>query len=112
MREDGGDKLQLAGAQVVDRLEVSHHAMIQYRLPSTGEIVALLQIAPSKTDQERVLLVSPELADVPATIIRRVRPPPAPAPSRSCPPTITRSAPGTRRHPCSSSGTAAVKTPA
>ncbi|WP_167467460.1 hypothetical protein [Streptomyces rishiriensis] len=39
----------------------------------------LLQIAPSKTDQERVLLVSPELADVLSTIItcgsRRVRDP-------------------------------------
>ncbi|GHD52553.1 hypothetical protein GCM10010335_65250 [Streptomyces galbus] len=49
--------------------------MIQYRLPTTGEIVPLLQIAPSKTDVERVLLVSPELADVLATIIRRVRDP-------------------------------------
>ncbi|MEU7411921.1 MULTISPECIES: hypothetical protein [Streptomyces] len=35
----------------------------------------LLQIAPSKADQERVLLVSPELADVLATIVRRVRDP-------------------------------------
>jgi hypothetical protein len=35
----------------------------------------LLQIAPSKTDQERVLLASPELADVLSTIITRVRDP-------------------------------------
>ncbi len=56
-------------------LEISHHVVIQYRLPTTGEIVPLLQIAPSKTDHERVLLVSPELADVLATIIRRVRDP-------------------------------------
>ncbi|MFI5866354.1 hypothetical protein [Streptomyces sp. NPDC051546] len=56
-------------------LETSHHALIQYRLPTTGEIVPLLQIAPSKTDAERVLLVSPELADVLAAIIRRVRDP-------------------------------------
>src|SRR5205814_1814270 len=33
----------------------------------------LLQIAPSKTDTERLLLVSPELADVLATIVARVR---------------------------------------
>ncbi|MFD4791315.1 tyrosine-type recombinase/integrase [Streptomyces sp. NPDC058459] len=33
------------------------------------------RVAPSKTDQERVVLVSPELADVLATIIRRVRGP-------------------------------------
>ncbi|MFE7113098.1 tyrosine-type recombinase/integrase [Streptomyces sp. NPDC057575] len=32
-----------------------------------------LQIAPSKTDSERLLLVSPELADVLSTIIRRIR---------------------------------------
>ena len=33
----------------------------------------LLQIAPSKTDEERVLLVSPELADVLSVIVQRVR---------------------------------------
>ena len=33
----------------------------------------LLQIAPSKTDTERLLVVSPELADVLSAIIRRVR---------------------------------------
>jgi hypothetical protein len=67
--------LRHTGARIEEMLETSHHAMIQYRLPSTGEIVPLLQIAPSKNDQERVLLISPELADVLATIIRRVRDP-------------------------------------
>ncbi|MFD5597513.1 tyrosine-type recombinase/integrase [Streptomyces griseorubiginosus] len=67
--------LRHTGVRVEEMLEVTHHAMIQYRLPTTGEIVRLLQIAPSKTDVERVLLVSPELADVLATIIRRVRDP-------------------------------------
>lgn len=67
--------LRHTGARIEEMLETSHHAMIQYRLPTTGEIVPLLQIAPSKTDQERVLLVSPELADVLATMIRRVRDP-------------------------------------
>jgi integrase len=46
---------------------------VRYRLPTTGELVPLLQIAPSKTDTERLLLISPELADVLSTIIRRVR---------------------------------------
>ncbi|MFJ9968043.1 hypothetical protein [Streptomyces avermitilis] len=32
-----------------------------------------MQIAPSKTDEERALLVSPELADVLSTIVTRVR---------------------------------------
>ncbi|WP_344076279.1 site-specific integrase [Streptomyces crystallinus] len=67
--------LRHTGVRVEEMLETTHHAMIQYRLPTTGEIVPLLQIAPSKTDVERVLLVSPELADVLATIIRRVREP-------------------------------------
>ncbi|MFF3625431.1 tyrosine-type recombinase/integrase [Streptomyces sp. NPDC002467] len=67
--------LRHTGARVEEMLETTHHAMVQYRLPTTGEIVPLLQIAPSKTDVERVLLVSPELADVLATIIRRVRDP-------------------------------------
>jgi len=46
---------------------------VQYRLPSTGELIPLLQIAPSKTDAERLLVVSPELAEVLSTIIGRVR---------------------------------------
>src|SRR5207244_3183211 len=46
---------------------------IQYHLPTTGEIVPLLQIVPSKTDEERLLVVAPELADVLSTVIRRVR---------------------------------------
>ena len=35
----------------------------------------LLQIVPSKTDEERLLVVSPELADVLSEIIRRIREP-------------------------------------
>ncbi|MGW7317401.1 tyrosine-type recombinase/integrase [Streptomyces sp. NPDC054865] len=67
--------LRHTGARIEEMLETSHHALVQYRLPTTGEIVPLLQIAPSKTDAERVLLVSPELADVLSVIIRRVRDP-------------------------------------
>jgi len=66
---------QHTGARIEEMLEVSHHSLIQYKLPKTGEIVPLLQIAPSKTDEERVILVSPELADVLSTIISRVRDP-------------------------------------
>ena len=33
----------------------------------------LLQIAPSKAGAERLLLASPELADVPSAIVRRIR---------------------------------------
>jgi hypothetical protein len=61
--------------QMMELTELSHHSLIQYRLPATGELVPLLQIAPSKTDAERLLVISPELADVLATIISRIRGP-------------------------------------
>lgn len=63
------------GVRVEELLELSHHSLIQYRLPSTGELVPLLQIAPSKTDTERLLVVSPELADVLSAVVCRVRGP-------------------------------------
>jgi len=56
-------------------LELSHHSITEYRLPSTGELVPLLQIAPSKTDTERLLLVSPELTDVLSAMVSRLRGP-------------------------------------
>ena len=59
---------------------MSHHSLIRYRLPATGEPVPLLHIAPSKTDIERILVISPELADVLAVIITRVRGPAARCP--------------------------------
>jgi integrase len=67
------DVLRLTGIRIEELLEITHHSLIQYRLPTTGEIVPLLQIAPSKTDAERLLVVSPELADVLSAIITRVR---------------------------------------
>ena len=65
--------LRSTGVRVEELLEISHHSLVQYRLPATGELVPLLQIVPSKTDAERLLVVSPELADVLSAIIRRVR---------------------------------------
>ncbi|MEU2395039.1 site-specific integrase [Streptomyces sp. NPDC007369] len=65
--------LRLTGVRIEEMLEVSHHSIVQYKLPTTSEIVPLLQIAPSKTDEERLLLVSPELADVLSTIVCRAR---------------------------------------
>jgi len=54
-------------------VQLSHHSFVQYRLPGTGELVPLLQIIPSKTDAERLLVISPELADVLSAIISRIR---------------------------------------
>jgi len=65
--------LRHTGIRIEELLELSHHSLVQYRLPGTGELVPLLQVIPSKTDAERLLLISPDLADVLATVISRVR---------------------------------------
>jgi len=67
--------LRHTGIRIEELGELSHHSITEYRLPSTGELVPLLQIAPSKSDTERLLLVSPELADVLSAIVCRVRRP-------------------------------------
>jgi hypothetical protein len=64
--------LRATGVRVEELLEINHHAVVQYRLPTTGEVIPLLQIVPSKTDTERLLVVSPELAEVLGAIISRV----------------------------------------
>lgn len=65
--------LRHTGVRLEELLELTHLALVHYRLDDTNEIVPLLQIVPSKTDQERLMLVSPELAAVLATIINRLR---------------------------------------
>jgi hypothetical protein len=65
--------LRHTGIRIEELTELSHHSLIQYRLPATGELIPLLQIAPSKTDAERLLVISPELADVLSAIVSRVR---------------------------------------
>jgi len=65
--------LRHTGVRLEELLELTHLAVVHHRLDDTGEIVPLLQILPSKTDKERLLVVSPELASVLATIINRLR---------------------------------------
>ncbi|OKJ21383.1 integrase [Streptomyces sp. CB01580] len=67
------ETLRHTGIRREELLEITHLALISYRLADTGELVPLLQIVPSKNDQERLLLVSPELASVLATVITRLR---------------------------------------
>ena len=67
------ETLRHTGVRVEELLEITHLALVSYQLPETGEIVPLLQIVPSKNDQERLLLVPPQLASVLASIIARVR---------------------------------------
>jgi hypothetical protein len=65
--------LRHTGIRIEELTELSHHSFIQYKLPATGELIPLLQIAPSKTDTERLLVISPELADVLSELITRIR---------------------------------------
>jgi Phage integrase family len=65
--------LRATGIRIEELLEITHYSLVQYRLPTTGELVPLLQIAPSKTDTERLLVVSPDMADVLSAIISRLR---------------------------------------
>jgi len=50
--------LRHTGIRIEELLELSHHSLVQYRLPTTGELIPLLQIVPSKTDAERLVVVS------------------------------------------------------
>jgi integrase len=65
--------LRHTGVRIEEMLELTHHSFCAYALPTTGEVVPMLQVAPSKTDSERLLLVSPELGEVLAEVINRVR---------------------------------------
>ncbi|MEV8529752.1 site-specific integrase [Streptomyces sp. NPDC052000] len=65
--------LRHTGIRIEELTELSHQGLVQYRLPGTGELIPLLHIAPSKTDAERLLVISPELADVLSSIISRIR---------------------------------------
>ncbi|RSN02944.1 integrase [Nonomuraea sp. WAC 01424] len=65
--------LRHTGIRLEELLELTHLALVSYQLPATDEIVPLLQIVPSKTDAERLLLVPPELASVLAQVITRLR---------------------------------------
>jgi integrase len=67
------ETLRLSGVRLEELLEITHMALVSYKLPDSGEIVPLLQIVPSKSNEERLLLVDPELASVLATVITRLR---------------------------------------
>jgi hypothetical protein len=63
---------------VEELTELSHHSLVRYQLPGTAELIPLLDIAPSKTDIERMLVISPS-SPSPG---RRRRP--DPRPGRRC----------------------------
>ncbi len=65
--------LRHTAIRVREMLELTHRSFVAYTLPGTNEVIPLLQVAPSKTDRERLLVVSPELSEALAAIIARVR---------------------------------------
>jgi integrase len=62
--------LRHTGIRIEELLELTHLSLRPFRQPD-GKIVPLLQIAPSKSDAERMLPVSPELAHVFSRIVLR-----------------------------------------
>ena len=62
--------LRHTGIRIEELVELSHTSIRQYQRPD-GEVIALLVIAPSKTDRERVIPMSAELFHVIASVIRR-----------------------------------------
>lgn len=51
------ETLRHTGVRAEELTEITHLALVSYRLPDTGEIVPMLQIVPSKSNEERLLLV-------------------------------------------------------
>lgn len=65
------ETLRHTGLRCEELLELSQLSIRQYARPN-GEVVAMLVVAPSKTDRERVIPMTAELFHVVATIIRRL----------------------------------------
>jgi len=65
--------LRHTGCRIEELLEITHLGLVSYKLADTGEVVPMLQIVPLKANEERLLLIGPELASVLATIITRLR---------------------------------------
>ena len=60
--------LRHTGIRIEEMLELTHLSIKQYRKPD-GAVIPLLQIAPSKTDQERIFPCSPELTAALASLV-------------------------------------------
>ena len=67
------ETLRHTGIRCEELLELTHLSIVPYTVPGTGEEIALLHIAPSKTDEERLLVASPELVNALAAVIHRIR---------------------------------------
>jgi len=64
------ETLRHSGVRIEELCELTHLSVRQYQR-SNGEVIALLVVAASKTDRERVIPMSAELFHVIASVIRR-----------------------------------------
>lgn len=71
--------LRHSGIRVEELTELTHLSIRQYQRPN-GEVIALLVVAPSKSDRERVIPMSAELFHAVAQIVRRQTPDGKPIP--------------------------------
>ncbi|WP_328844603.1 tyrosine-type recombinase/integrase [Streptomyces sp. NBC_00258] len=62
--------LRHSGIRVEELVELTHLSIRQYQRPN-GEVIALLVIAPSKSERERVIPMSAELFHTVAQVVRR-----------------------------------------
>ena len=101
--------LRLTGIRCEELLELTHHGITEYRLPTTGELVPLLQIAPSKTDTERLAPGQPRAGRRP---VGDHQPPPRPRRRRPADRLLRRPGDGSGTLPCRccSSGPSAART--
>ncbi|WP_218107610.1 tyrosine-type recombinase/integrase [Micromonospora peucetia] len=65
------ETLRHSGVRIEELTELSHLSIRQYQR-ANGEVIALLVIAPSKMDRERVIPMSAELFHVIAQVVRRL----------------------------------------
>ncbi|NKY35546.1 phage integrase family protein [Nocardia speluncae] len=67
------ETLRLTGARIEEVLELTQLSIRHYTPASTGTLVPLLHIAPSKIDIERLIPMSPELVEVLVAVQRRAK---------------------------------------
>ena len=67
------ETLRHSGVRIEELLELTQLSLRHYIAPTTGTLVPLLHIVPSKTDCERLIPMSPELVQVLLAVLRRAK---------------------------------------
>ncbi|MEJ7786071.1 MAG: tyrosine-type recombinase/integrase [Solirubrobacteraceae bacterium] len=67
------ETLRHTGVRIEELLELTQLSLRHYTAPTTGTLVPLLHIVPSKTDVERLIPMTPELVQVLLAVLRRAK---------------------------------------